>query len=302
MRRASLFVLPVVCVWMTGLALAGQVAGPAAPAAPVGPRTIEEKLDFLRNAEIVTNKEVSKGITRSRKVTLRLGDYTHAAHFQPIDEESWTREFSRERSDLRFKDYWGYNVAAFELARLLGWDDFVPPTVERAIDGQRGALCWWVDDVQFDETGRVEAKAEAPEVLDWSLQVQRMRLFTELVADSDRNQGNILITGTWRIVLIDFTRGFCLRREIREPLRLRQVEARVLDRLKTLTFEEIEARMGDWLSDVEIRCLLHRRNSLLEHFNRLVAERGAKAVILSDPTLTTVTGTARVVGGPPLPE
>jgi hypothetical protein len=279
MRRALLFVLPAACLWTAGVSLAAQP--PAPPAAAGQPLTIEEKLEFLRTAEVVASKEVGKGVTRSRRLTLRLGDYTHAAHFQPVDEESWTREYRRERADLRFKDYWGYNVAAFELARLLGWDEFVPPTVQRSIDGQRGALAWWVDDIQFDENGRVKAQATSPDELGWSRQVQRMRLFTELVGDSDRNQGNILITNDWRLVLIDFTRGFCLRRHVMEPIKLRQVEATALERLRTLTYEEVRSRLGPWVSDVEIKSLLHRRDSLLKHFEQLLAERGARFVILS---------------------
>jgi len=281
MRGASLFVLPGTCVWMLTTAVAIQAQVAVVPEAIVRPQTIEEKLHFLRTAEVVSSKELGKGVTRSRKVTLRVGEYTHAAHFQPVDEESWNREYRRERADLRFKDYWGYNVAGFELARLLGWDEFVPPTVERAIDGQKGALAWWVDDVQFDENGRVKANATAPDELGWSRQVQRMRLFTELVADSDRNQGNILITKDWRLVLIDFTRGFCLRRNVREPIKLRQVEARTLDRLRALTYDEVRAHIGAWVSESEIKCLLARRDSLLRHFEQLVTERGPKAVILS---------------------
>jgi hypothetical protein len=265
---------------MAGLATAGQEQVPAAPTK--APLTIEEKLEFLRSAEVIGNKEVSKGITRSRKLTLRLGSYTHAAHFQPVDEESWSRSLQRARGDMRFRDYWGYNVAAFELARLLGWEEFVPPTVERTIDGRRGALCWWVDDVQFDENGRIRSRATAPDELAWSRQVQRMRLFSELLADSDRNQGNILITKDWRLVLIDFTRGFCLNRNVREPIKLRQVEAAALERLRTLHYGEIDERLGAWVSETEIKCLLVRRDALLQHFEELIAARGTKAVILSD--------------------
>ena len=35
-----------------------------------------------------------------------------------------------------------------------------------------------------------------------------MRVFDELIANTDRNQGNMLIDKQWKLWLIDHTRGF----------------------------------------------------------------------------------------------
>ena len=35
----------------------------------------------------------------------------------------------------------------------------------------------------------------------------RMRLFAQLIADTDRNTGNVLITSDWKLWMIDFTTG-----------------------------------------------------------------------------------------------
>ena len=56
--------------------------------------------------------------------------------------------------ELRFVDSYRYNIAAWELARLLQLAEMVPATVERSYAGQRGALSWWVDDVMMDEEER----------------------------------------------------------------------------------------------------------------------------------------------------
>lgn len=274
MRRVTLFVLLVSC--LTASRLSAQSAPPASVPAP----DIDQALEFLRTAQVVSSKEIGKGVTRSRRVTLTDGTLTHDAQFQPVDEERYPAELSNRNADLRFKDYWGFNVAAFELARLLGFERLVPPSVERKIGGQKGAVVWWVDDIQFDEEGRADSKATAPDTVAWSREVQRMRLFTELTGDSDRNMGNILITNDWRIVLIDFTRGFRLTRHLRDPARVRQVEVAALDRLRSLTADEVEARLGPWLSGPEVQALMARRDALVAHFEAQIAQRGEASVLL----------------------
>jgi hypothetical protein len=254
-------------------------AQPAPPPAPAQP-DIDQALEFLRTAQVVSSKEIGKGVTRSRRVTLTDGTLTHDAQFQPVNEERYPAELNSRNADMRFKDYWGFNVAAFELARLLGFERLVPPSVERKIDSQKGAVVWWVDDIQFDEEGRADSKATAPDTVAWSREVQRMRLFTELTGDSDRNMGNILITKDWRIVLIDFTRAFRLTKHLRDPARLRQVEAGTLDRLRSLTTDDVEARLGPWLSGPEVQALMARRDALVAHFEAQIAQRGETSVIL----------------------
>lgn len=274
MRRVTLFVLLVSC--LTASRLSAQSAPPAAVPAP----DVDQALEFLRTAQVVSSKEIGKGVTRSRRVTLTDGTLTHDAQFQPVNEERYPAELSSRNADLRFKDYWGFNVAAFELARLLGFERLVPPSVERKIGGQKGAVVWWVDDIQFDEEGRADSKATAPDTVAWSREVQRMRLFTELTGDSDRNMGNILITNDWRIVLIDFTRGFRLTEHLRDPARVRQVEVAALDRLRSLTADEVEARLGPWLSGPEVKALMARRAALVAHFEAQIAQRGEASVLL----------------------
>jgi hypothetical protein len=270
--RRSLLVLSLVPL----LAAAAVRAQPM----PASPADIDRALEFLRTANVVASKEIGKGVTRSRKITLTDGTLTHAAQFQPVHEERYPTELDKRGADLRFKDYWGFNVAAFELARLLGWDTLVPPTVERRIDGQKGAVCWWVEEVQFDEEARAEAKVQAPDAVAWTREVQRLRVFSELTADTDRNQGNILITHDWRIVLIDFTRAFRMNTQLREPARVRQIEAQALERLRALTADEVAARVSPWLTGAEIRAVMARRDSLVKHFDKLIAERGETAVLL----------------------
>ncbi len=98
----------------------------------------------------------------------------------------------------------------------------VPPCVERVIQNERGSLCWWVT-WKWDEQMRVEQKLRPPDTVDWQRQWDVMRVFRELVDDTDRNQTNMLITEDWRVWMVDFSRAFRKTQALRAPEQLRQL-------------------------------------------------------------------------------
>ena len=42
----------------------------------------------------------------------------------------------------------------------------------------------------------------------WNAQLHILRVFDELIANTDRNQGNMLIDSRWKLWLIDHSRAF----------------------------------------------------------------------------------------------
>ena len=54
--------------------------------------------------------------------------------------------------ELNFRDYWGYNIAAYRLGVMLGLD-MIPPSVARRHRDKQAAFTWWVDGVMMDELG-----------------------------------------------------------------------------------------------------------------------------------------------------
>ena len=97
----------------------------------------------------------------------------------------------------------------------------VPPCVERFVQNEKGSLCWWVI-WKWDEQMRVQQKIRPPDTVDWQRQWDVMRVFRELVDDTDRNQTNMLITEDWRVWMVDFTRAFRKTKALRAPEQLRQ--------------------------------------------------------------------------------
>ena len=110
----------------------GQAIGAADKSLPT-PDAIER---FLREGQIVKSRPIGKGVTRSTRLTLQLGDFIHDAAFQSIDRKKERMRFKSGREEMNFRDYYGYNIAAYRLARVLGYDDLVPVSIERRWRGQ----------------------------------------------------------------------------------------------------------------------------------------------------------------------
>lgn len=248
-----------------------------------------EQAEFLRTARIVSSVPIGKGVTKPFRLTLTNGTLTHDAAFQSVDERRQMSRTGRGGSmELNFTDSWKYNVAAPRVAELLGIGDMIPVSVERTWNNTRGAVTWWVDDVLMDEQGRREKNAEPPDVDGWNQQQQRMRVFTELVHDTDRNQGNILITKDpssplgpgWKLVMIDFTRAFRPWKRTPNPLTIvRRCDRKLLAAMRGLTKPAVQQAAGDYLSSFEVEGLLARRDILVKHFESLIAQLGEARVL-----------------------
>ncbi len=250
----------VLALAIAAASLARPSAGPA-DEAPV--LTIEQKVKFLETAAVIASKEIGIGVTRPHRLTLSDGTVTHDAAFQAVDEQKWNEvEFQGGQTERSFRDYWGFNIAAFKLAAAIGLPELVPPSVERTWNGKKGALVWWVA-AQFDEEGRRKKGAMPPDIGSWNRQMRLMCLFTELTADSDRNMGNVLITDDWRLVLIDFTRAFRLRENLKSPDRLTPCDPGTVARLRVLDREALREALAPYAGPAEISTLLGRRDRIV---------------------------------------
>lgn len=239
--------------------------------------THEEMATFLQTARIVRFKPISKGITSPWRLTLTDGRLTHDAAFQSVDEHKPFQEFASGGRELNFVDSWRYDIAAFRLAGLLGLGDMMPVTVERRWHGKDGALSWWID-TMMEEGDRLKKKMEAPDSEQWNQQMYRLRVFSQLVDDTDRNLGNVLITHDWKVQMIDFTRAFRLMPSIKEQ-EITRCDRRLLGALERLTLNQVVEAAGKYLNTAEAKAIMARRDLIVAHVRRLVAEKGEAAVL-----------------------
>lgn len=254
-------------------------AGPAA--VPVAPLPSDAEIEhFLLQGKTGATKGTKKGVTGSLRVTMSTETLTHDAHIQTIDE--YKREFRTERGvEFDFRDSWTFNVAAYKIDRLIGLN-MVPVSVQRSYRGNPGAFTWWLDDVLGDEGDRlVKKKIAPPDMAWWNRQNTMMRLFDQLIANVDRNMGNIVYTKDWRLWAIDHTRAFRKNTELKTPSYITRCDRQVYERLKALDRETLKREVGKWLDEGQIKSLLARRDLIVKKLDAL----GPSA--LFDRTATT---------------
>lgn len=259
-----------------GLAVAALLTlGQAAPAPSLDPAATKQ---FLLTAKILKIKTLSKGVTHPRRVTLSDGTVTHDAVFQNIDESKAIERFPNGRVEMDFRDSWHFNIAAFNLAALIGIEDMVPACVQRTVQSDRGSLCWWVI-WKWDEQMRLAEKIRPPDTVAWQRQWDVMHVFKELVDDTDRNQTNMLITEDWHVWMVDFTRAFRKTKALRNPEQLKRCPKVLLERLRSLDDASIRAALKDHLSPGEIESVLIRRKLVVGHLDALIAAQGEATVL-----------------------
>jgi len=179
-----------------------------------------QKEEFLRNAKVVRTSGAKLGITGTTRATLSDGRITHDASVQTIDE-SKNQHQTAMGMELNFRDTYRFNIAAYKLDRLLGLN-MIPVVVERSYRGQKGSYCWWVDDTLMVELERFEKKVSPPNPDLWNKQMYVVRVFDQLIYNTDRNLGNLVIDKEWRIWMIDHSRAFRMRTDLKEPKNLVQ--------------------------------------------------------------------------------
>ena len=239
--------------------------------------TKEQIKQFLQTAEVIKSKESSKGVTHPWRLTLSDGKITHDASFQPINTYKPVMKLQSGATETGFVDSWKYNVAGYAIAELIGLGDMVPVYVERKWQGKVGSLSWWLP-VMMDDAERTEKKIEPPDPDAWNQQMYRVRVFDELIYDTDANLTNVLIGKDWTLWRIDFTRAFRRSRELHRPNDLVKCDRQLFGKLKALTTEDVLARTKGFLNKDDVQALMARRDKIVTRFEQLAVQQGEASV------------------------
>lgn len=221
--------------------------------------------EYLRTAKVARMEDVPLGVTKPKRGFFEPGG--------PIASFAW-----KQLPPGLKQGYWeSYKaeIAAYELDKLLDLH-MVPPTVERRIDSERGAAQQWVEHVKGWD---MKKPAQGPEP-GWSKQVSRMKLFDQLTANIDRNQGNLIYDGDWHLILIDHSRAFTDRKDLKGVAQPGRVDKQLWDKMETLTLDQLQGALGPWLGKKETNAILARRDKMREAIRRMVAQRGEASVFL----------------------
>jgi hypothetical protein len=232
----------------------------------------------MLTAKVTAYKHTKKGITDPWRLTLSDGTLTHEAIFQPIDEHRNSYQYADGHTEINWVDSYKYNIAGYELAELLGMDDMVPVHVERKWMGMTGSLSWGIP-VKMDELERREKKIPTPDSNAWNNQMHKVRVFNELIYDTDSNLTNVLISEDWKLWRVDFSRAFRLHKTLQNARNLEHCDRALFAKLKALNEAELTQKTRSFLTKPEIQGVMARRDKIVAVFQKLIAEKGETEVL-----------------------
>jgi len=220
--------------------------------------------EFLRTAEVVGIDDVDWGVLNPKKVTLQNG---------PIQLNAAFKYYTGRNPMTGQWESWEAEIVAYELDKLLELN-MVPPTVERRVGGKKGSVQLWVEDCRLwnDIQGQKAGRA------DWGELVARMKVFDNLIRNTDRNGQNILIDADWHPVLIDHSQTLNGGDILSGEELPEHFDRALVEHLRALSYENLKPRLGDLIRDGQIKDIVKRRNKLMKYLDQLVAERGEDAV------------------------
>ena len=218
--------------------------------------------EFLASAPIVKFEDVPVGVTKPQRGYFAPGGLAASIVFKPLQP-------GRDRG---FFESYKSEIAAYRLDKLLGLG-MVPPTVEKVARRQAGSAQLWVERCSLLKSKEGQ---QAPDLKAWNRQVYRQRVWDNLIANIDRNQGNLLVDEQWNLVLIDHSRAFTNVKDMKYPMI--RIDRPFYQRLKEITPEELDRELKGLLID-GLKPLLRRRDAIVAHFEGLIRERGEAAVL-----------------------
>ena len=236
-----------------------------------------EILEFLKKAKILSQKGLPVGITQPSVLELERNGVRAKAHFNDINEEKQMAELMSGKREINFRDCHKFNGAAYELATMLGLDN-VPPAVERFIRGRSGSVSMWVENA-MTERERLAKKIPPPDPERWMRQLYVMRVFDNLIYNTDRTQENMIIDPDWKLWMIDHTRAFRRWENMSSPDDVKQIERGFWEKLQTLDEKEARKRLRPYLTTYEIEAIFKRRDKIVAHIRQMIAAQGEDKVV-----------------------
>ena len=234
--------------------------------------------EYLATATLVSMTKIPVGVSDPRKLLLAGEGFRVNAVFKDIDDQQ-KKVRDQKKFYLTWRDWFGYDIAAYRLDRLLDLNR-VPPVVERAIKRRPGSVQIWLQGVITD-TMRRDQGFDPPNVGRYNQQKDIMHVFDNLVANRDSNLGNTLIDGNWRLWFIDCSRCFGASSDLLSPEAITHCERNLFESLKALERADVDAQLSPYLTAAEIKALFVRRDKIVAHIEQLIAEWSEPAILFT---------------------
>jgi hypothetical protein len=277
-REGCLLALLALLGASSALAHGAQQAAPTPPAAAETPAAVASACpktwvgqevaveDYMRTAPIVSMTEVPIGVTKPKRAYFAEGG--------PVVSAAW-KQLTPGVKQGYYESYKA-EIAAYEMDKLLDMH-MVPPYVERRINGDLGALGFWVERVHAWD---VDHPVKGPDQAMWDRQAVDMKMFDQLIGNTDRNQGNLLYDDEYHLILIDHSRAFTGEKDLTKMTKLTHVDRDLWQKMLALDDTQLEKALGKWLDKGKRKAILQRRDEMKANIEAMVAQKGEAAVFL----------------------
>jgi hypothetical protein len=224
---------------------------------------------FLTTAKITKVKDLSVGITKPKRLTLK-----QSVNGTPLEMRAVFKYLSTKISHVKGKskrhlinnsDRYEHDIAAYRLDQMLGLN-MVPVSVPRKLENTFGMAQFWIENAIVYKA-LYASDNPTIEGCDFSEQNAIMNVFDVLIHNDDRNQGNVLFTAdNCRLWMIDHSKAFRVRHAVPKNLKALKISIsqQFAEKLQGLTKIELMANLSDLLHESQIDALLTRRDMLLE--------------------------------------
>ncbi|MEO8678284.1 MAG: hypothetical protein ABI665_04510 [Vicinamibacterales bacterium] len=270
MRRRALFTTVLFAGLLAtpqSVRLDAQAIAVAPAAAACSKNWVGHEAEFesaIREGKVARIEDVPIGVTKPQRARLEPGG--------PVGSFAWKVLPPGYKSG--YMESYKAEIAAYELDKLLDMH-MVPPIVERQVSGLKGAAIYWIENIKNWDKDHPPTGPEPQ----WSYQISRMKMFDLLIANIDRNQGNLLYDADWHLFLIDHSRAFIGKKDLKNITPLSRVDRALWEKMTALTVEGLKASpVGQWVSDNELKAMIIRRDAMAASIKDLVAKRGEPSV------------------------
>jgi len=223
---------------------------------------------FLENSAIVWKEKMSTGTNKHKRKIMLQEDNNKARAILRTSYEI------KDTPGGGFVDSYMSELAAYKLALLLGLDN-VPPVVRR----KGGSLQIWIEHATTDAARR-KAGEEPVDPERFEHQITDMYIFDNLIANTDRNPGNIIIDSQGKVWFIDQTRSFAGQTELRYPDKITGCSRSLWDRLLSVSDAEIGEAVGAYVEYMPE--LLQRRELLVDAIARQIQTQGEESFLFDE--------------------
>ena len=217
--------------------------------------------EFIRTAPFTKIEEVPIGVTRPKRGYFEPGGLAASAAWKVLPPGRPHGYWESYKSE----------IAAYELDKLLDLG-MVPPTVEKRWKGDIGAAILWLKPVRpWREV------QDLPKPTKWNRIAVRMKMFDNLICNTDRNSGNLLVDHDWNLYLIDHSRAFITDKKLVSLMT--RIDRELWKKMLALDEPALTAALGKWIDTGSIRAMLRRRDDMKLVVDALVAKYGDQAYV-----------------------